>query len=72
MASGVTVIVSGFIYDGGLAGLPYQDPSNEMQEQLLFHKSVAQRIVLTGMTLLSVGCLWKAFQWTTRIWKRRH
>lgn len=62
VASGAAVFFSGFTYDVSFAGLAFQDPTSEMQERWLFHKTIAERIMLTGVALLSVGCIWKVLQ----------
>ena len=72
LASGAILIVSGFAYDLSFAGLPYQDPTPAIQETWLFHKRMADRIVLTGATVLAVGCVWQAFRWILRLSKRQH
>lgn len=57
---GAILIVSGFGYDLSLAGLPYPDPTTEMQERWLFHKRVSDRIIFSGLVFFGVGCVWKA------------
>lgn len=60
LGSGAILIVSGFGYDLSLAGLPYPDPTAEMQERWLFHKRVSERIIFSGLVFFGVGCVWKA------------
>lgn len=67
IASGAALIVSGFAWDLAFAGLPYQDPTPEMQERWLFHKGVADRIMAAGAAVLGIGCLWQAGRWTLRL-----
>lgn len=52
IAFGATLIVSGFAYDLTFAGLPYPDPTAEMQERWIFHKRVSDRIIFTGVAFL--------------------
>jgi hypothetical protein len=72
IASGATLIVSGFAYDLEFAGLPYQVPTAGMQERWLFHKGVSERILLTGVAFFGFGCVWKAAQRTINLSKKQH
>ena len=72
IASGATLIVSGFAYDLKFAGLPYPDPTAEMQERWIFYQGVSERIILTGVAFFGVGCVWKAAQWTINLSKKQH
>ena len=72
IASGATLIVSGFAYDLSFAGLPYQDPTPEMQDRWLFHKGMAGRIMQTGAIVLGIGGVWIAILWIMRRLERRH
>jgi hypothetical protein len=49
------LIFAGFAYDLSFAGLPYQDPTPQMQERWLFHKRVAEMI--TSCPALSFSAL---------------
>ena len=71
-ASGSVLIVSGFAYDLTFARIPYQDPTAEMQERWLFHKEMAEKIILTGMAFFGIGCLRKAALWTIGLPKKPH
>ena len=57
---GGALILAGFVYDLGFAGLPYQDPTPAMQAEWLFHKRIAGRIEMTGAAILCIGLLWGA------------
>lgn len=72
IASGAALIVSGFAYDLSFAGLPYQDPTPEMQDRWLFHKGMSGRIMLTGAIVLGIGCVWTAIPRIMRRLERRH
>ncbi|MEO9516400.1 MAG: hypothetical protein ABJH45_21390 [Paracoccaceae bacterium] len=67
IAAGAILIVSGFVYDLSFAGLPYQDPTPEIQARWIFHKGVAENIIIAGATVFGIGCIWKAFQWIMRL-----
>ncbi|MEP1444408.1 MAG: hypothetical protein ABJK39_15485 [Hyphomicrobiales bacterium] len=71
IAAGAILVVSGFAYDLLFAGLPYQDPSPEIQASWIFHKGVAESIMVAGVTVLGIGCIWKAFQWIMRLLGRQ-
>jgi hypothetical protein len=66
LACGVALIVAGFAYDLSFAGLPYQDPTPQMQERWLFHKRVAEMMIMPGLVLLGVGAAWSAARWIIR------
>lgn len=72
IGSGATLIVSGFVYDLSFAGLPYPDPTAEMQERWLYHKGVSDWIILSGLAFLCAGCIGKAAQWTVNIMKNKN
>jgi len=71
IAVGATLVVSGFAYDLYFAGIPYPDPTAEMQERWLFHKGISERIILAGVTILGVGCALKGAQWSAGLLKGR-
>ena len=61
--AGAGLILSGFLYDLALAGLPFQDPTPAMQADWRFHGQVAGWIRLAGAAILCAGCLWGAGRW---------
>lgn len=44
----LTVILSGFLYDVYFAGIPFQDPTPEIQSRWIFHKGVSRILMLSG------------------------
>ena len=54
---GVLLIISGFIYDVFLAGIPYQDPTLEMTQKYNFHRSMANTIELIGLAGVIIGII---------------
>ena len=52
---GLGLIVLGFVYDVLFAGIPYQDPTPEIESRFLLHKSVAATIGWLGLAVSSVG-----------------
>ena len=38
---GILIVMSGFVYDVVFAGIPYQDPTPELQARYDFHSAVA-------------------------------
>jgi hypothetical protein len=66
IASGAALLVTGFAYDVSFAGLPYQDPTPEMQERWLFHSRMADRIIVSGAMAPGTGCVWQAVPWIER------
>lgn len=58
---GLVCIVTGFFYDVIFAGIPYQDPTPEMQQSYDFHAGIALRIETSGLLILATGfILWIA------------
>ena len=72
IAIGAILVISGFAYDLSFAGLPYQDPTPEIQERWVFHKGVAESTMAVGAAILSIGCIWKAFPSIMRLLGRPH
>lgn len=52
---GLALIFLGFVYDVVFAGIPYQDPTPEMEARFLWHKSVAATMGWVGLALSFVG-----------------
>lgn len=52
---GLFAFLGGFAYDVMFAGIPYQDPTVELQERYDWHAMVAERIQLGGLILLLVA-----------------
>lgn len=67
---GIAVFLLGFLYDARFAGLPYQDPTPEMQANWLFHGKVAGRIMWAGTVILLAGCVWGGLGWAWALAKR--
>ena len=54
---GILLIVIGFIYDVIFAGIPYQDPTPLMIQKFNFHKNVAGKIELIGLSIMLISLL---------------
>ena len=52
---GLTVAVAGLAYDLAFAGLPYQDPTPEVQARWLYHSAVASVVERWGLGILLLG-----------------
>jgi hypothetical protein len=70
VALGFVLAAAGLVYDLAFAGLPYQDPTPEMQARWRYHSGVASVIELVGggVVLLGVAGLAAVGVWslTTR------
>jgi hypothetical protein len=55
VAAGIVLFVSGFAYDILFAGIPYQDPSPQMQANYTFHARIASAIQRVGVAALLGG-----------------
>ncbi|MCH2038098.1 MAG: hypothetical protein MK137_05860 [Rickettsiales bacterium] len=53
---GFIVLLSGFVYDITFAGIPYPDPTPQMQQQWEFHRSIANGMYTVGAITIFV-CL---------------
>jgi hypothetical protein len=52
---GVLVSIGGFFDDAMFAGLPYQDPTPELEANYRFHSEVASAIEQTGLGIIGLG-----------------
>ena len=57
LLAGIVIIMSGFVYDVLFAGIPYQDPTPELQARYDFHSAVAGWFYKTGGILFLVGLI---------------
>ena len=62
-ALGALIVLSSFFYDVIFAGIPYQDPTPELQAKYDFHKSVAEIGIKTGGVLFLIGIFAIPFIW---------
>lgn len=60
---GVGIVLVGFVYDLLLAGIPYQDPTLEMQTSYDFHSSVAETFYKIGGIIFWIGVMAIPFIW---------
>ena len=61
----LAVVVVGFLYDIYFAGIPYQDPTPDLQARWNFHKSVSSAIMLAsaiGLAIAAATTLWGFIQ----------
>ena len=54
---GILIVMSGFVYDVLFAGIPYQDPTPELQARYEFHSCVAGWFYKAGGILFMGGLL---------------
>lgn len=52
---GVGIIIIGFVYDVLFAGIPYQDPTPELQARYDFHSAVAGLLYKSGGFVVLLG-----------------
>jgi len=60
---GLALVILGFVYDVVFAGIPYQDPPEDLQAQWELHKSIAERICHTGGGLFLLGVVLAPVFW---------
>jgi hypothetical protein len=54
---GILIVMSGFVYDVVFAGIPYQDPTPELQARYDFHSAVADSLYMTGGVVFLLGLI---------------
>jgi len=54
---GLLILIAGFLYFVTFAGLPYPDPSPELQAQWQYHENISWIILKIGGFVLFVGLL---------------
>ena len=52
---GLFMVFTGFTYEVLFAGIPFQDPTQELQAQYDFHSSIANICYKTGGVVLLLG-----------------
>lgn len=62
-ATGMAVILAGFVYDVIFAGIPYQDPSPELLSQYQFHAHIARQFYKVGWIAAVIGLAAIPFLW---------
>lgn len=55
VATGLAILVGGFVYDVAFAGIPYPDPTPAMQADYAHHARVASRIRWAGLLVALAG-----------------
>lgn len=62
-ALGVLIVLTGFVYDVLFAGIPYQDPTPELQARYDLHSGVANVFYMSGGIVILIGLLVIPFIW---------
>ncbi len=63
---GVAGYIASFLYEAVFAGIPYQDPTPELQRNYDFHVQVARDLYQFGATLVGAGLVLGAYRALTR------
>lgn len=58
---GIVIITMGFIYDVLFAGIPYQDPTPELQNHWDFHRFIASIFYKFGLGIFLAGLFYRIF-----------
>jgi hypothetical protein len=69
IASGLCLLAGGFIYDVMFAGIPYQDPTPEMEANYAHHAAVASSIYWAGLECMLLGCVLVIIRRITQRWR---
>lgn len=54
---GLLLLLVGFLYDVMFAGIPYQDPTAELEARYQAHQAVAGIFYRSGLLLMGLGLL---------------
>lgn len=63
MATGLLVLLTGFLYDVVFAGIPFQDPTPEIASGYAFHAHVASVMYGSGAAILLAGIACAVIRW---------
>jgi hypothetical protein len=59
---GSAILLAGFIYGGVFLGVPYQEPTLELQAKWDFHWQINNAIYLSGLLFVASGIAIAAFK----------
>ena len=54
---GLVLFIAALIYDTTFAGIPYQDPTQAMQDKWNFHSTIANYIYIIGLIIFFAGII---------------
>jgi uncharacterized membrane protein len=63
---GVLLLLIGFYYEAGKAGIPYQDPTPELMEKYKNYSDIGHTFYKVGLSIISIGCLLLIIQRVTK------
>jgi hypothetical protein len=66
ISAGLLLILGGFIYGGLYAGVPYQDPTQEMADSYSRHVYISTTIVSCGVGTFLFGVMAGLSRWIIR------
>lgn len=69
---GLLLVLSGFVYDVLFAGIPYQDPTPEIQARYDFHSFIAGLFYKPGGVVLLLGLMTIPIIWIKTKKKCQH
>jgi hypothetical protein len=67
---GLSLLVSGFLYDVQYAGIPYQDPTDARQVQYNHASAIASGVMSAGIVLVLAGLLLPIYQFIEAVRRR--
>jgi hypothetical protein len=60
---GPAIVVAGFFYDVIFAGIPYQDPTPELQSRYFLHSTIASHVRWCGVLwMAALVLLWVGYK----------
>lgn len=71
LALGLCLLAASFFYFVLYAGIPYQDPTPELQAQYNLHASIASHIESAGAVLALAGFVWLMWCIIRSFWRGR-
>ena len=64
---GAVILIIGFYFLFIKAGLPYQDPTEEMQKRWLLYKNIGEKLMICGFVSLSSGIIGRILCFITKV-----
>lgn len=68
---GPLIVLGGFFYDVVFAGIPYQDPTPELQSRYLLHSTIASYLRYCGLVCFAASIIvWVGYKFVSkRSWR---
>lgn len=58
---GITLVIIGFSYSIMYAGIPYQDPTDELLKKYNYNNSISETVIIIGFVFIIIGMIGTIF-----------